>query len=568
MPDVLNPACVARTMKVDSSCGCTLTNLSITGLSPDDIVALSTKEIYLTKAILEAKEAKMLGVQERGLMELLTGSIKDIKGDLTMQKIDQQSVVQPYIMRQQRSFINNNYFQIESGVVPADAGVGSVPVSAFDVTVNLGPSWLKTDLSSPERYFVPGSTLIVMTWDNIVTKTAKTLVYTIYRAVNANAGAVNKAKVTIIPPYGTAGWNALSGAEKTSWRPTFGIAQTGTNSTSDFESYCPIQPSDLSNKLNVTWLQTIRENYCREQSYEEILDQILKGKVNDYLKAFKYVGIAEQHKQQAARNRREFFNTVFYGVPIDVVNQTTANWQSLPIVYDITNNTCPLAYKASAEGIFTQLSNCNRVVDMLGNKLNIDYIFQQMYYLRRNREASGDSVQVIDSMTDRYTGSMIQEVMFKYYAQRYNLTNTVYYKANEKIKHDGMILFNYNIYDIPEASVQWAVFVDDYFNDLIDAANVQIVGWDFRTRARNLWFIDWSDISIGVADQNSVIRKTPDPTTSVLYKCVIKAPITTYDLRSKMIGIFVDRPQRHLIIHNFSDSCAKITGGSCTVPQS
>ena len=569
MADVLNPNCVGRIVKVDASCGCTLTRTSITGLSPDDIVALANKEIYLTQAILDAKEAKMLGVPERGLMELLTSKVSDIKDDLQISKIDKQSIVMPFIQRQQRSFVNANYFTIESGAVPGDAGVGSVPVSAFNLTLNLGPSWLKSNLGNIERYFVPGSTLIVLTWDSHLTKNARTLVFTIYRAVNADVGNDAKALVTVYPNVNGTDWNAMSGAERLVYQPTFGVAQTGANSVANEESYCPVQPSDLSNRLIVNWLQTTREAYCREQSYEEVLDQILKGRVNDYLKAFKYQSIADQQKQQAARYRREFYNTVFYGQAIDINKQTTANWQQLPIVYDIINTSCPLAYKASAEGIFTQLNNCNRVVDMAGNKLDLDYIFQQLYYLRRNREADGDSVQVIDAMTDRYTAGMIQEVMMKYYKARYDLDTTRYFRANEKITHDGFLLFNYNIYDIVESGVQFAVFVDDYFNDMIDAFATSVVGWDFRSRARNLWFIDWSDIRIGVAGEMRVTRKNPDPETSDLYKCVMAPNIRTYDLRSRTFTVMVDRPQRHLIIHNFADSCAKITAGNgCVVPQS
>lgn len=569
MADVLNPSCVGRIVKVDSSCGCTLTRTSITGLTPDDIVALGNKEIYLTKAILDAKEAKMLGVPERGLMELLTSKVVDIKDDLQTARVDRQSIVMPFIQRQQKSFVNANYFTIESGAVSPTAGVGSEPASAFKLKLNLGPSWLKSNIGAIERYFVSGSTLQVLTWDSHLTKNARTLVFTIYAAVNADAGGVAKADVTVYPNVNSVDWAAMTAAEKLVYQPTFGVAQTGANSIANEESYCPVQPSDLSNRLIVNWLQTVRESYCREQSYEEVIDAILKGKVNDYLKAFKYPSIAEQQKQQAARYRREFYNTVFYGQAIDINKQTTANWASLPIVYDLVNASCPLAYKASAEGIFTQLSNCNRVIDMAGNKLNLDYIFQQLYYLRRNREATGDSVQVIDSMTDRYTAGMIQEIMMKYYKARYELDSVRYFKANEKITHDGFLLFNYNIYDVVEAGVQWAVFVDDYFNDMIDAFATSVVGWDFRTRARNLWFIDWSDIQIGVAEQKQVTRKNPDPDTSDLYKCVITPNVRTYDLRSKTFTVMLDRPERHLIIHNFADSCAKITAGNgCVVPQS
>lgn len=570
MPDVLVTPCTGRIITVDSSCGCSLTRATVLGLSSDDVVALGYKEIYLTQAILAAKEAKMLGVPERGLMELLTSSTRDISKMVTNQKVDEQSIIQPYIMRNQRSVMNANYVTIESGAAASDAGTGSVPTGAWEVIVNMGPSWLKTNFNAMETFFVAGDTFQIFTWDSAGSKVARTLVFTIYRAINADAGGTFKAKITLVPPMTSAKFTSLSTPEKLVWQPTFGVGQTGANSVNGFESYCPQQRADINNNLIINWLQETRESYCREQSYEEILDLIMKGKVNDYLKGFRTLSIADQEKQKAARYRRNFYNTVFFGTAIDIYNQTEANWRNLPQVYDpVSSGTCPLAYKASAEGIFTQLLRCNRVIDMAGGLLDLKYVFAQLYYLRRNREADGDSIQTIDSMTDRYTGAIILEVMTKYYTQVYGITNVRQLKTGEAILHENVVLFNYNIYQIEEAGVNWAVFIDDYFNDLIDAYNTSISGNDFRTRARNLWFLDWSDIAIGVAGTKHVTRKTPDPKTSLLYTCVIDETIKTYDLRSKIFTVMVDRPQRHMIIHNFSSGCPIVPAGhNCLVPQS
>lgn len=569
MPDVLNPACVGRTINVSSACGCTLTAATITGFTPEDIVDMANEEINLVRTVLNAAEAKMLGVPERSLMTLLNSKIRDIKGELSVSKIDKQSIIQPFIMRTQRSFINANYWTILSGTPSTTAGVGAEPDSAWKVTVGLGNSEFQTTLEAIERYFTVGSTIIVKTWDNVATKTALTHVFTIYAAVNADSGATKRATLTIYPNVSDANWALLTPTEKQSYQPTFGMVENGTNSTNDRESYCPQQPSDLAKRLVVSWLQTSRESYCREQSYEEVIDAILAGKVNDYLKGFKTLSIAEQQKQQKARYELERMNSAFYGQAIDIDAQTTANWRDLPVVYDIIDTDCPLAYKASALGIFTLLSDCNRVIDLNGNRLDLDDIFDRLYYLRRWREAGGDRVPVIDSMTDRYTSASIFEAMTKYYKARYGWDTTRFAKMNEKITHDGMIMFTYNIYDVPDAGTQWAVFVDDYFNDMVDAANTRAVGWDFRTRVNSLWFIDWSDVFKGVAGTRQVTRKSPSPETELAaWQCVIDPNVKTYDLRSETWTIMVDRPERHLIYHNFASGCPRVTVPGCTVPQS
>ena len=83
--------------------GCTLTNASNRGLTPNEFEAFQNKEIDLARIIANSAEAKALGVQERGLATLLRSSIKDIKGSIQEKKIDEQSIILPYIQRRQRS---------------------------------------------------------------------------------------------------------------------------------------------------------------------------------------------------------------------------------------------------------------------------------------------------------------------------------------------------------------------------------------------------------------------------------------------------------------------------------
>lgn len=567
MADNLTPSCTGRIVKVDSACGCTLTRTTITGLTPTDIVALGNQEIALTKAILDAQEAKMLGVPENPLMDLLNGKTKDIK--LPTMQIDDQSVVMPFIQRTQRSFVNANYFSIVSGTAEATAGTGDVPASAWNLTVGLGNSVFQSPLQNIERYFVPGQTIVVRTWNSVDSKTAQTLVFTIYSATNADSGSTPRASVIVYPPVSAANWAIYTAAERAPWQPLMGMVTIGTNSVLDEESHCQNQPSDLARNIVLNWLQVTRESYCRESAYEDILDAILHGKVNDYLKGFKTMSIAEQQKQMKARYDLEWYESVFWGQAIDVDNQTEANWRNLPLVYDVADTDCPLAYKARALGIFTLLNQCNRVVDFTGLPLDLNQIFSDLYTLRRNRQATGDRVPVIDSFTDRHNAGYIFEAMTKYYTARYGWETVRYAKIGEKITHDGMMMFVYDIYDVKEAGVQWAVFQLDYFNDMVDAFNMTVVGWDFSTRANNLWFIDWSDIAIGVARSKQVTRRSPNPNTDLaLYQCVISPNVRTYDLRSKMWTVMVDRPNRHIIYHNFATGCPTVSIPSCTVPSS
>jgi hypothetical protein len=241
----LTANCVGRTVAIDSSCGCTLTRATITGLTPTDIENFANSEIDLARLVLEAREAKILGVPERGLSMLLKGKITNIKPEMVIQKISGQSIIQPFIMRTQQSFINDNYFKIESGTPTPGAGTGSIPASAWNITVTLGGAWINDGgMSKLEQSFVVGSTVIVHTWDSVSAKTALTLQFTILASVNADAGGTFKATVTIAPNLTAAEWTALSAAQKAVYHPSFGMLQTSANNVDDRS--CPERSTNTS----------------------------------------------------------------------------------------------------------------------------------------------------------------------------------------------------------------------------------------------------------------------------------------------------------------------------------
>lgn len=135
-------------------------------------------------------------------------------------------------------------------------------------------------------------------------------------------------------------------------------------------------------------------------------------------------------------------------------------------------------------------------------------------------------------------------------------------------------MFEFDLYDIPDSGVQWAVFRDPFFDDQVSAFSSAAAGGtagqadDFKNRARQLWFLDWSDISIGIGGTNSVTRKNPDPNVADIYRCRMNANVKEYNLRSQKWTTFLDRPSRHLLIQNFSLNCPDIQDGfGCDVPN-
>lgn len=556
-----------RIVSVDSSTGCTLTNASIKGMTPAEFEGLSNKEIDLARVIASAAEAKMLGVQEKGFASLLRSSITNIKPLLSQQKVETQSMILPYIQRRQRSYINSNYFAGSGGQAASGAGSNGLHAGAWEVTVDLGESPWKTNLSLIDRYFLPGSTVIVSSWDS--SKKAKDLVYKVVSAADATPqGGAAKATLILEPNITESGYNNLDATGKAAYQFEVGVVQTGANSVNDYEEWCQNQPADLSNQLIVNWLQTTRESRIVDDQYKATLESIMTGKTNPFLQNFVYQPIAEQNKRASQLSDEAWLRSVWYGQKINE-NQTPETYMNLPAVTDPEGvrsgsasfgSDCVLEYKSNALGIHTQLRDANRVVDNQGAVLDLDYLFQQLYYLKRHREADGDSISVIDVMTDRITANNIFTVMNNYYKAKYGWDTVRNADINQKIEHNGIMLFNYNKYDIPEVGVQLAVFHDQYFDDLISATpKSDGTNNDFQSRSRALWMLDWSDIKVGIAGTNSVTRRNPSPEVMDAYRCRMNAVIKEYSLRSTTWTTMLDRPERHLIIQNFSSDNPTVT---------
>ena len=599
-------------INVDSACGCTLTRANITGLTPDTFEQLAMVETDLARIIANAAEAKILGVQERGLTTLLRSSIRDIKPALSTQKVDEQSIILPYIQRRQRSYMNSNYFDISAGQFAAaavddkasawtggtmqDTGkdtAGVVDDRYFNLTVtslDFGEdiqgikNTFKGGPTAIHRYFLPGSSVIVYSLDGTTAgtqahssnangdQTTSVLVAEVVDSFDSTAGG--KCYITCKAAYSA---TAKGAAADPVTSIQSGMLQIGANNVSDWEAWCNNQPADFNQRLIVNWLQTSRESRCVDQVYKDTLSKVLDGSVNPHAAGFRYLPLAEQNRIAAQHSDNAWLRSTFYGQAINE-KQTVEGYTDLPQVHDPeanssfsgypTNTTgddgCALEYKANAIGIFTQLVEASRVLDLKGDNLDLDTLFQLIYWLKRYRESDGDNIDVIDIMTDRYTADNLLVAFSRYYRAKYGAQLTRFVDQGKKLEFNNQVLFNYNVYDIPEIAVQIAVFHDPFFDDIISSAGLltgtlatdgeAVAKADWQSSRRALYMLDWSDINVGIAGTNSVTRKHPNVDAQEMYRCRMEANVKEYQLKSTRWTTMLDRPQRHLIVQNFSDA--------------
>lgn len=540
--------CDPRFIQVDDTTGSTLTRANIRAFTKQDFEDQQYKEVGMDRIIAATKEARMTGVRERSLMDLLLSrhvALKQPKG------APQGSVIAPYRLVPRQSVINANYFLVEAGVVHPTAGVGSIPASAWRITVNTGVSSFKTALTSIEKYFLTGAYLNIQYVDS-VSAVLRNVQFKILSAANANAGGVEKATVDLEPNYTAAGFAALAGADQLLYQPTTGTAFLLHNSVSDYEAWKHQGPGVNNLTLIEYWEQTVRETFEYNEEYLAALNSPL---TSDFFKKFRSLPLAQQRKQQAMLNEIKLFNTFFYGERINE-KQTVEGYTNLPQVVDPANTSQVIEFKSNTLGVRTQLNACGRLSDRQGAALDLDTIFESGYLLKRNRETTSGNIDVIDCMTDRRTAARIHDIMIKYYKSRFSSDLTMYVQAGQKITFNGQKVLEYNLYDIPDHGYQLAVFTDPYFDDRLaafDTAN--------KSGGRSLWLIDWSDVNINVLRTNSANRTTN--VADSLYFDVIKPVINKCMLNSKTIEVQVGDSNRHALIENFSDACPSVTVAGC-----
>lgn len=546
-----------RVISLPDSCGGDLTKAKYTGLTPARFEAMATTEYNLARVIAESAEARAVGVVHSSLYELLTSRIKEVdKGDIQERKVAGQSIILPYTYRQRKTNILPDVFSVTAGSANPGAGVGGVPASAWDITIGLGPSWLQSPVTNLERYFLPGEFVYIENVNSAGTKgTNRDVRVTPFKVIASVNLTSTTAKLTVAANRTDTGWGTMSAAEKAVYQPTFGVIRGGTNSVHDMESWCKNQASDMSRSLLVDWHQTSRYTVCHNDVFDDTLDRVLAGDVNEFLKKFQYIPLTEQNKQQRAIYERKWMYDVLFGDVIDE-NQTPETYASLPQVVDPDDGTV-YGYKSRALGLRTLLKNEGQVVDMHGGDLDLAVVVDLARKVKYTREMSGENVEKICFMTDKDTATKIDLKVLAYLKSVFGYNITQFYKGGEILDGTG-VRFTYKEYELPGVEFKIAIFIHKYFTDRItffgDGTGGAQGSVNFKEGAKALWAIDWSDFNIGIVGTNSAKREYRGKTmadANPLFSCVITPNTKHYELRSTTWTTQLGDAKRSLVIENF-----------------
>lgn len=547
-----------RIVSVPDGCGGTLTAASITGLTPAALAAYNKVEHDKARVIAEAVEARTIGVVPKTLNDLLMSRIKEIdKGQLNKRQVAGQSLILPFSYRNRRANLGFEYFNVVSGGATPGAGSGGIPASAWNIVVNTGPSPYASSLTDLHRYFLPGEYVYVESVNSAGTAGVdRDKRVTPFKIVAASTtGGVTT--VTIAANRTAAWWAAATNPEKAIYQPTHGVVHIGTNSVGDYESWCYNQPSDFSRSLLIDWHQTSRYTQCYNDEYERILNALMKGEVNEVEKNYNWLSLKEQNARQRQVFENKWAKDIFFGDIIDEKQQSPENYAQLPPIVDVEDGTV-YGYKARALGLRTLLANEGRVVDLHGGAIDLDVIWGLSYEVYRNRKVSGDSVDVIDWMTDKDTAQTLNISFITFLRENYGI-NTTQFIEQGKVLDGVKVAYRYNRYTLPGLGFDIAIFVEEFFTDRVTAFGNGSGGLngsvDFKASGRSIWLIDWSDFALGIVATNSAKREYKGKITAdanSLFSCVIAMNTKHYDLRSTTWTTQIGDSKRHLVIENYS----------------
>jgi hypothetical protein len=550
-----------------------LTKANYNGITPQWIQDRKN-DGYLEAAFLyrQALMGGVSGVRESCLLDLLLSRAKGKESGvhLTEQKIGaSKSFFLPYILREKKDIINASAFVIESGTVNTNAGTTVDGITyhdgSWEVTVtNSNAELISSNIKNIERYFLPGEHVVVLNLSD--SGAAQEPFFVIEHAINANSGGVEKAKVYIKPLITETTWGTYTAGQKAPFQPTAGVVQIGANSVSDYEAWCHNQPTNMSNRLQAYWFGTARFTRTWDDEYEKFVKYIFEGKVNLYLEKFKQLDITTQNREMYQLFLRKWMTSVFFGQPISE-HQTVEAYQQLPQVNDPRGSNSFLHYKANPIGIYPQLNACNRVIDNQGQALNFNVLEEQLYALKRYREGrTGKTVEDIDVMVDRGNFNRIKSIMFQYYKKKYGTSPELHFGPNDPIKFDaaaGKTMWMRQSYELDDVGVVLHVIQEPWMTDFRTHFPSSI-----RNRGNFMFFVDWSDFTLGIADTARRKSKTPDLETDPDYKCIIKANYSHVDMESFTWTAMVGDENSHLIYTNFSDECPRYTAQVCAADES
>lgn len=561
------------------TCGA-LTACDVKHVESDQLDAIYTDGSGNYRVLGQLLEADFLGkaygAKENGLYDFLSTHTKILGNKrLTVSPVGAGLwEIAPFIRMQRNRNVNNNYWiaKVDAATSGYNQTSNIVLRVSSQSSIPLDTRWFPAGM----RFFVLGKN--AGSGSPATGDTAYRLAFTVVSCTVHGSGTY--LVVTAAPQNAASVWigKAAAASQNKAKVPTtlaigdtLGVLVRGTPNVTDYESFCAQIPGLNNTQLVPFWLETTRYSMCEDELTNKYLAALRDS--NPYFKMFGDVETVKLNKQIIEDFQRRHAWNIFFNKPYNA-NQTLADYNALPTITlpTISGLAVPavegrcVGRRANATGLYEQLSECDRVVDIEAADLDVRQLLNSLYYLQRNREAAGVPSDIIELYTDSLYARQLAYAIMQYMANQFpkDANNNSMFRISTAVNsgkaEQGPFGFRYYVFDLDFPVVQLRIVFHRFFDDLITAHTAAGI----QTAGRSIWAIDWTSIYPGVIDSNTVVNKSGNlqdlAAVDDTFMCVMKVPTRTQRLTSNTYTLINEAENTSFVLENLSDTISVPTG--------
>jgi len=499
-------------------------------------------------------EIKMCEAQQNGMYDFFMANKVNMQKRVQTRNSGGGTIeIMPFVLARQYSPINNEYWLVGNGRSSGSNWVVEI-VSSANIPMDV-------------RLFPVGRRVYIDSKTNAGTKSV-----TAWSVVSAVDNGDGTGDLTL----SSQNTGSFLPADKLT-SPVNGIMTVGTNNVNDYEKFCAEGPAYINWKNTEFWFETTRNSLCKSSNYDKWRKLLLEN--NPLYAEFGDLDDIQRNKQLGRDFQKQVVHNMFFSKPLP--NQTLAAYNSLEEIdaYDgsafglgVDGGTCQ-GRRANVVGIYEQLAQCDRVVDLQGGGLNLPALFRALYDIMRVRQGNNGKFGVIDIFTDSVTAEAINQAMILYYQGKTNNTLRMTLDINNPVREyntptalqtkEAEFGFAYRSYPLQWPNIKMNIVTHYFFDDYVSAANQKQQG----DIARVLWVLDFAGIYPGIIATNRVVQNTGDLKTLAAanpdFACVMKVPTRQQTLNSMTYTVVVECPKSSLILENWtSDEISIVDNGA------
>lgn len=523
--------------------GLTLANVSPTTSDElDSIYRDASHQFRHIGALLDFQmEGKMCGVKEITLSDFLIAYAEKLEKPLVRSSANSvYPEMEPFVMVRRKGVLNPNYWKFtNSSSTPGTSPTLSASYTHYvDVTstssIPADPDWFPAGLEIFISALSSGGSAVRSAWLVVDAVNQSATVCRVYLTSRNAATNLPAAKVQFT---------------------TTGIVFRGLNNVHPSEPWCKQIPALNTKQAYMAWLQFTQWSICNDEHNRMFKQRIYEN--NPLYRELIHVEPVEVNAQVYKDFKNRLAHAFLFSKPL--ANQTDTGWKNLTTISSTTLSTFSdvsarvVGRRANMVGVYEQLYECGRVLDLQGQRVNFVELQSFLYDLSRQREDNGGNGNLIEVVVDSAYRPQFIQALWRYLTGRYEGAIQATMQMPTDQKTNLGFVFRDFILDFP-AGVTLRVVSHRSFDDLISAHRA--ASSSIAAAGRWMLMLDWSSIYLAVIESRTEERTSASAEEWAKFNstafCTMDIPQKSVKLYNAQIACVVDCPAASLWIENFS----------------